>query len=150
MYSSTNKGGLSRKKSSPPPPIRGLRSVASWPRVFPRRISDSLHSRFDDRYDDLHHSTNRALRDNLYVRLATPFHQRGWSWLQKIIGTVPASFTYTLGIVQWTSPVISEISARADQRQRKLVREADPNHSRRDRPRRILGMAASLISLCPK
>lgn len=38
-YSSTNRGGLSRGKSSPSSPVRGLSCLASWPRVFPLTVS---------------------------------------------------------------------------------------------------------------
>ena len=149
-YSSTNKGGLSRENSAPFPLIKGLICVTSWPRVFPRRLSDSLLSRHGGGYPDPHHSTKRALRDIRSIWLvALPCHN-GRDWHQKIIGTVPASITKVVGLAAQASPVICEITARADQRPRKPGREAVPNHSERDRPTRIIGITASLISLGAK
>jgi len=149
-YSSTNKGGLVKRKISPSPPIRGLKSFASWPRVFPRRLSDSLLSRYGAGYNDPHHSTKRALRDSRSIWLITPSCHKGKTRTRRSSVPYRSHSHKGLGMATWASPVISEIPARADQRHRKPGREAVPNHSDRDRPTRIFGMTASLIDSCSK
>jgi len=70
--------------------------VCYFPAVFP----DSCPSRHGARYHDLHHSTKRALHGRLQIGRATLSCQKGKDWLQKIIGTVPVSFTYIFGMTQ--------------------------------------------------